>query len=174
LERWFRSLNDLVDDRCDISVKSLFEALARDKLERGLPRKTLWPDTLMEAVTVNGDVLMGMWESQGGGQWYRYRPHGASGNDTSRIILGKELRQTPSVAVAARCVRGYDEARQKLVSQMQNRAAWEEFLAICQRLRQDLATRPAMCCMDVSFDDEIAFTEVVLRIWGTYWGLPPR
>ncbi len=49
-------------------------------------------------------------------------------------------------------------------SRIDDRTGWEEFLATCEQLSAELSRRYEEA-IDVSFEDEIAFTKDVLASW---------
>jgi hypothetical protein len=159
LRPWLDKLKPILAN-ADKFAEDYAKTILPEVLKRSLPEKRSADEGFREAVTVDGEVLVGTWQETGIG-YYHFRRRGA---DIDETWLSKKLKQTPTEPLAVRCGKQYNPALEKLFEQLGDRGIWDGFLTLCQSLQGDLAQRGEVAG-GVSFHKEIKFAQEVLASW---------
>jgi hypothetical protein len=166
LGQWAQNAKQVLASVADAYSRQYCKTRLREVIEGELPAtKRTADENYQEAFTVPDDVrLLGTFQRQGQG-WYKYWSRGKNVQDEkeSRICLARDIT-APGFPLTLRVIQQYTEARAQLSERLNDRSAWEGFLATCQQLATELSQRYKVG-MDVSFAKEISFTQEVLANW---------
>jgi hypothetical protein len=166
LRPWLAKAKPIVLSSSDLQLRSYAQTLIRGALERELPTKRSPDESYQEGITMGdkGELLVGTWQVMGNGTYFHFWPRGANRTDAPQIWLRKNLKQTPTTPLTVRCANDYQQARDKLFGQLSQRTAWEDFVATCQRLADELNQRGGGP-VTLSLTNEIAFAKEILAAW---------
>jgi len=162
------------------TVKMTLRGNARQWLREFLPEKQITePPLLQEAETTKGEILRGYFEEvvAPGGSVSGYKRYRTIEDRTNPAFdVGtypkEEFLVPPGESVPRRCVKAYDQARNRLLEEPSRRTAWEELANLCESLQAELRDYrkkkgASQADPDLSFSEEARFVRDFLG--GSSW-----
>lgn len=162
------------------AVKAAIQTQARQWLREFLPEKQLLePPELQEAETTRHEIVRGFFADHltpdGTLIGYKRYPTLQARNDPDFDVgtyRKEEFLQSPGESVPRRCVKQYNQARERLTEAPGRRTAWVDLADLCQSLESDLGEyrRKQGAAREepvLSFDEEGRFVRELLA--GSGW-----
>jgi len=180
LDDRLRSTSRIAERYPTDSVKIALRTQARQWLQEFLPEKQLRePPELQEAETTRHEIVRGFFADQltpdGTLIGYKRYPTLQARNDPDFDVgtyRKEEFLRAPGESVPRRCVKQYNQARERLIETPGRRTAWVALADLCQSLESDLGEyrRKQGAAREepvLSFDEEGRFVRKLLA--GSAW-----
>ena len=175
-----RSTVEIVGTYPTNTVKMTLRGNAKQWLREFLPEKQVSePSLLQEAETTKGEILRGYFKKVDApdGSVFGYKRYRTIEDRTNPAFdVGtypkEEFLVPPGESVPRRCVKAYDQARNRLLEEPSLRTAWVELANLCESLEAELRDYrkkkgASQADPDLSFDEEGRFVREFLA--GSSW-----
>jgi hypothetical protein len=164
IEEWARHVKLLASSEV-MYANQYCQLRLRELIDAQLPlTKTTSDQDFQEAFRIPTNArLLGTFKVGGVG-WYKFWERGKNVPGNAPLPVMEKDITAPTLPLTVQSVQRYAEARTQLASHLNDRAYWTEFHKTCEQLQEQLLQRYQMST-DVTFTNELAFTQEVLDCW---------